>query len=111
MDIYFKAKKLQKACSEEKEMRKQLGTKCAEKLKQRMMELKAADSLFDISHLPPCRCHELTGKRAGQFSVDLENPYRLLFLPANDPIPLLIEGGIDRKRVNEIEIIEISDTH
>ncbi|MCX5845602.1 MAG: type II toxin-antitoxin system RelE/ParE family toxin [Deltaproteobacteria bacterium] len=111
MDIYFRTKKLQKICSEEKEMQKQLGMKCAEKLKQRMMELKAADALSDISHLPPSRCHELSGKRARQFSVDIEQPYRLLFVPTNNPIPRLKDGGIDKQRVTEIEIIEITDTH
>lgn len=107
MVIFFKTKKLQKICSEAREMRKQLGIKAAEKLQQRMMELKAAD----MSHLPPTRCHELTGNRAGQFSVDLEHPYRLLFVPANDPLPFKRSGGIDRQRVTEIEIIEITDTH
>ena len=111
MDIYFSTKKLQKICSQEKEMNKALGAKCAEKLKQRMMELRAADALSDISHLPPPRCHELFGERSGQFSVDLEQPHRLLFIPANDPVPLLEDGGIDRKRVTEIEIIEITDPH
>ena len=92
-------------------MVKQLGAKSANKLKQRMMELGAYDTLSDISHLPPPRCHELTGKDAGTFSVDLEHPYRLLFIPANDPVPVCSDGGIDRKQVTEIEIIEIRDTH
>ena len=92
-------------------MVKQLGAKSAGKLKQRLMELGAAVTLADISHLPPARCHELTGKEAGTFSVDLEHPYRLLFISADDPIPLLDGGGIDRKQVKEIEIIGIKDTH
>jgi proteic killer suppression protein len=75
------------------------------------MELKAADTLSDISHLPPARCHEMTGNRAGQFSVDLEHPYRLLFVPANAPIPCPEGGGFDREQVTEIEIIEVADTH
>jgi len=75
------------------------------------MELGAAETLADISHLPPARCHELTEKDAGTFSVDLEHPYRLLFISADDPVPLLADGGIDRKQVKEIEIIEIKDTH
>jgi len=79
-------------------MVKQLGAKNAGKLKQRLMELGAADTLADISHLPPARCHELTGKDAGIFSVDIENPYRLLFISADDPVPLLADGGIDRKQ-------------
>lgn len=81
------------------------------KLQQRMMELSAVDTLGDISHLPPPRCHELTGKRTGQFSVDLVHPYRLIFIPADDPIPRTREGKIDIDRVCAIEIIEIKDTH
>ncbi|PKN04794.1 MAG: killer suppression protein [Deltaproteobacteria bacterium HGW-Deltaproteobacteria-9] len=92
-------------------MVKHLGAKNTRKLKQRLMELGAADTLADISHLPPVRCHELTGKDAGIFSVDVEHPYRLLFMSADDPVPLLADGGIDRKQVKEIEIIEIKDTH
>jgi plasmid maintenance system killer protein len=111
MKIYFRTNKLQKICSLDREMVKQVGAKNAGKLKQRMMELSAADMLSDISHLPPPRCHELTGKDAGTFSVDLEHPYRLLFIPANDPVPLCSDGGIDRTQVTEIEIIEIRDTH
>jgi len=85
--------------------------KCAEKLKQRLMELKAADTLSDISYLPSPRCHALTGNKNGQFSVDMEHPYRLLFVPVNHPLPLHEDGGIDREKVTEIEIIEIADTH
>jgi proteic killer suppression protein len=111
MLIYFRTKKLQKLCSEQREMQKQLGQAMARKLMQRMTELKAAEALSDISHLPPPRCHELTGNRAGQFSVDLEHPYRLLFIPADDPIPYREDKGIDLALVKEIEIIDIEDTH
>jgi hypothetical protein len=58
MKIYFRTNKLQKICSLDREMVKQVGAKNAGKLKQRMMELSAADMLSDISHLPPPRCHE-----------------------------------------------------
>ena len=81
------------------------------KLQQRLMELKAAPCLDDISKVPPPRCHPLSGDRDGQLSVDLEHPYRLLFIPANDPIPLTQDGGLDWAKVTEIEIVEITDTH
>lgn len=90
---------------------KELGAVRARKLQQRLAELNAADVLSDISHLPPPRCHALTGNRTGQFSVDLDHPYRLLFIPADDPIPYREDGGIDLALVTEIEIIEIVDTH
>ncbi len=111
MDIYFKTKKLQKLCSVSREAQRHLGAKRARRLQQRMMELKAAISLDDISSLPPARCHELTGNRKGQLSVDLEHPYRLVFIPANNPIPKAADGGLDWPEVTEIEIIEIVDTH
>ena len=81
------------------------------KLQQRLMELKAAPCLDDISKVPPPRCHPLSGDRDGQLSVDLEHPYRLLFIPANDPIPVTQNGGLDWTKVTEIDIIEITDTH
>ena len=71
----------------------------------------AAVTLDDISRVPPARCHELTANRQGQLSVDLKHPYRLLFIPANDPVPRKVDGGLDWARVTEIEIIEIADTH
>jgi proteic killer suppression protein len=43
--------------------------------------------------------------------VDLEHPYRLLFIPADDPIPYREDKGIDLALVKEIEIIDIEDTH
>ena len=111
MVIYFKTKNLQKLCSKRSEAIKTLGAKRGSKLMQRMMELRAAESLADISKLPPARCHKLTGNRKGRFSVDLEHPYRLLFIPADNPIPEHKGGGLDWAAVTRVEIIELADTH
>jgi len=111
MLIYFHTSKLQKICNTEREAVKKLGPRCARKLMQRLQELDAAECLADISRVPPPRCHELTGNRNEQLSVDLQHPYRLLFIPANDPVPQTADGGLDWEKVTEIEIIEIADTH
>ncbi len=111
MKIYFKTKKLEKICSRKKESVKAVGDKNSRKLLQRMMELKAADTLDDISNFPPARCHELSGNRKRQFSVDINRNYRLLFISANDPVPEKDDGGLDKNRITEVEIIEIEDTH
>lgn len=110
MQITFRTKKLQKSCNSETEMLKAFGAPRTRKLKQRLMELSAADNLSQISRVPPPRCHELIANRQGQLSVDLDHPYRLIFIPANDPIPKK-NGGLDWEAVTEIEIIEIADTH
>jgi len=92
-------------------MERELGTDMAKRLRQRLIELQAANTLADMSYLPPARCHELTGNLKEHFSVDLTHPYRLLFVPDHDPIPRRPDGGIDRSAVTTIEVIDIEDTH
>ena len=111
MDIYFKTRKLQKLCSKESLATKELGAKSARKLQQRLMELYAADTLDDISKLPPARCHELKGNRKGQLAVDLAEGLRLVFIPATNPAPTKEAGGLDWRKVTEIEIIAIENYH
>ncbi len=111
MKICFSNKKLQKICNISKEANGVLGPESAKKLQQRLMELKAAVNLADVSRLPPTRCHELKN-RNGQLSVDLKHPYRLLFVPAHNPMPENDTGGLDWSKVTEIEIVGINiDTH
>ena len=111
MIIFFRTNKLQKQCSSVKETLRAFGATRARKLQQRLMELKAATNLNQIARVPPARCHELTGNRQGQLSVDLDHPYRLIFIPANDPVPRREDGGLDWEWVTEVEIVEIADTH
>ncbi len=111
MKVYFKTKKLEKVCNKQKEAVKAFGAKRAQRLLQRMMELKAADTLNDITNLPPARCHELSGNRKRQFSVDINRNYRMLFISVNNPTPEKDDGGLDKNQITEIEIIKIEDTH
>ena len=59
----------------------------------------------------PGRCHELAGDRSGQLSLDLDHPYRLIFKPATEPIPLKPDGGLDWTRVDAVLILGVEDTH
>ncbi len=59
----------------------------------------------------PGRCHELLYDRAGQLSLDLDRPYRLIFAPAHEPIPVKSDGGLDWKEVTAIKILGVEDTH
>jgi proteic killer suppression protein len=110
MVVSYHTNKLRKVCNEEKAGIKAMGAECARKLRQRLAELAAAEALADISHLPPSRCHELTN-RGGVFSVDLQHPYRLLLIPANEPVPRKPDGGLDLNQITAVEITGIEDTH
>ena len=111
MDILFADNKLEKECNDFRRLQKAHGEKRAKRIRQRLDELRAADALCDISHLPPPRMHQLVGNREGQFSVDLDHPYRLIFIVANEPVPLKVDGGIDLSKVTIILIIGVEDTH
>lgn len=113
MDITFATKKLRKELNEEKAMVKAHGPIRAKKLKVVLAMMRAAPNLgmFAPPMSPPHRCHELTGNRLGQLTVDLDHPYRLVFEPNHNPRPIRLEGGLDWKQVTAIKIIEIEDTH
>ena len=82
----------------------------AKKIRQRLDDLRAAQVLEDLRHAPG-RCHELKGDRAWQLSLDLDHPYRLIFEPANNPIPTKEDGGLDWTGVTAVIIIGVEDTH
>jgi len=111
MDILFKTKKLTKMFNDQKLLIQTQGTKRAKLIRRRLDDLRAAKTLEEISHLPPARCHELKGNRLGQLSVDLDHPYRLIFRPADNPLPTKPDGGLDWNRVTAIEILGVEDTH
>src|SRR5258707_5011598 len=95
MEISFASRKMQKSCSSEKAMRAAYGVNTAKKLKLRLAELEAAASLEDLRRLPQASCHEYKGSGQGHLSEDLADPYRLIFEPANDPVPSKEVHGLD----------------
>jgi len=110
MIIDFRTKKLEKTFNSGKALQSEYG-KNARFIMRRMKVLRAASSFAQISHLPPERRHELTGQMKGTFAVDLKQPFRLLFKPANSPVPLLVDGGIDLNQVTAITILRVEDYH
>jgi proteic killer suppression protein len=92
-----------------RELRKKHGAVRTTKIQQRLKHLAAAETLADMRSMPG-RCHELRGDRAGQLSLDLDHPYRLLFRPAGNPGPGP-GGGLDWSAVRAVVVIGVEDTH
>ena len=113
MDLFISDKKLRRAI-EDDTVSGRYGTAMAKKIKLRLAALQAAESLGDFwpPNSGPERCHELIGNRAGTFSVDLKQPYRLLFKPIEATPP--IDRSDEKERwdsITSIEILAIEDTH
>ena len=92
-------------------MVREFGADSSKKLGMRLQAIEAAESLAHLFTLPQCRCHPLTGDRKGQFAVDLKHPFRLVFEPRHDPMPLADDGGIDLIRVTAVEVLAVEDYH
>lgn len=111
MEVLFKSAKLQNICNSEKALQREYGTENAARIARRLVEMQAVSTLADLFTLPQARCHPLTGDRAGKFAVDCKHPYRLVFAPADEPIPTKPDGGIDVARVTKVRVLEIVDYH
>jgi plasmid maintenance system killer protein len=113
MEIRAKGK-LKAALENEALCQQQYGRDMTKKIMMRSGALRAAKSLADF--WPPMsgpeRCHELKGELAGMFSVNLKQPYRLLFVPIEENARS--DCSDKQKRwasITRIEIVGIEDTH
>ena len=110
MEISFADEALRAVCNTERELKKAYGKQRAKLMRRRLDDLDAVDNLAHMRQLPG-RCHELKGNHAGQLSLDLDGPYRLIFRPNHDPLPTKLDGGLDWTRVTAITVLGVEDTH
>jgi proteic killer suppression protein len=110
VNITFASKKLKKIANDDRKMVKDLGKVRADKLRTRLSQLQDAATLEDVRYLPG-NYHELTGDRKGQWACELDQPYRLIFTPHEDPIPTNEHGQYIWPQILGIEVIEIINYH
>lgn len=110
MKITFADKKLEKLVNDDRKMIRVLGTIRANILRRRLTQLEDATNLEEIRNLPG-NYHELTGNRKGQWGCDLDQPYRLVFFPHENPIPINEDGQFIWLEISGVEVIEIINYH
>ncbi|WP_460546098.1 type II toxin-antitoxin system RelE/ParE family toxin [Echinicola sediminis] len=91
-------------------MVKEFGKVRAQKLRQRLVQLSYGSNLEEVRHLPG-NFHELKDNRKGQWACDLDQPYRLIFTPHEDPIPTNGDGQYIWVEIKGVEVIEITNYH
>ena len=111
MEITFISAKLAKELADEKAILRKYGPDNGRRICQRLVQLMVAESLEVVRSLPQMRAHELAGDRAGQISVDVKHPRRLLLVPDHPEIPRKPDGGLDWNRVTKVKILGVIDTH
>jgi proteic killer suppression protein len=102
MNIEYKSSKIRIVCEDPQKAQKEYGKQIANKLTQRVGEIKAADNLHTISLIPAAELHILQGKRQNQYAVTLVHPFRLVF-------STIVKKGVDITNLKEIEIVKIEE--
>ena len=96
--------------NDDRALSKAYGPEMAKRIRRRLDDLAAADTLQTMRSLPG-RCHELEGNRKGELAIDLVHPRRLIFAPDHVPLPSKPDGGLDWTKVTAIRVIEVVDYH
>ena len=110
IEIAFQTEKLQAFYGSPKNVARKYGYEVEKKLRSRLDDLEAAQSLQDMRSLPG-RWEELTHDRFGQFSARLHGGYRLIVKSQKQPPPAKADGGLDWHAIDSIFILEVVDYH
>lgn len=101
MEVLYKDNKLEKLCTDEREMRRKRPD-LEKKLRLRINALRAADTIGDLPQDDPGGAwHELKGNFAGIWAGELSGNWRLLVEPS--PLKSLSAA--------EVTVIDIEDYH
>jgi proteic killer suppression protein len=110
VDILFRTTEMAKDMNDGKARVRKYGPERAKRIALRLDQMHASANLavFRAVH---ARCHRLSGDRSGQWSADLDGPYRLIFEVADEPEPQDAYGRLDTAAVRRVRIIDVTDTH
>ena len=110
MDISYANSRIRKICTDTKIAQKELGKAGAQMLQERLRQMRVAENL-EVLRFAAGDWHELKGDRKGQLACSLLKMTRLIFTPANDPLPTKSDGGLDWSQVTAVENLEVHDYH
>lgn len=94
-----------KILTNERMIKKTIYSVFIKKIINRMSEIRAANNLDEIPHLPPPRRHKLEGDYNDCWGIDISKNFRIVLKPIGK------WNESDLKTINEIKILSIEDYH
>jgi len=110
MNIIFANKNLKKYANNAGLAKQKLGPKRADLYQRRLQDMADANSFNDLQYLPG-NYHQLRNDRKDQWACDLDQPYRLIFMPGESPVPKDQHGKQILSEIHIVEILEIINYH
>lgn len=102
MNLSFENKDLRLICEDEIKALERLGSDIASKLKSRLADMRAAESVTDLIVGNP---REMVYQDMPAFKIDLSPKECLIFCPVHSKLPVLLNGSIDWHNVSRIKLI------
>jgi toxin HigB-1 len=109
IEIAWSDRKLANSSKTDRAGQKRFGQHRWKLLRRRLAALEGAATLRDLRGVGGF--HVLTADLAGSFALALDGPYRLLFRPDHDPVPLFDDGGVNEAAVTRVLIEGVSNYH
>lgn len=94
-EIAYADRRIEKICTQQRTMNKELGADAAKQLRKRIAQLRAAESMRDLL-LGPGRWETLTADRSGQWSARLSRNWRIIVVEEHGaPLTVTIQEFVD----------------
>lgn len=106
MIIAFETKRLREICEDDAVAINELGTSVAEALKQRLADVRAAESISDLIVGSPCP----SGPDSSTLTISLNSSVRTVWSPNHVSPPRNSAGHIDWSRARRLLLREIAGT-
>jgi len=104
MIIAFDSKKLREICEDDAVAVKELGSPAAEALRQRLADLRAAESIRDLLVGNP----RTSGAENATLTIDLTAAARTIWSQNHTTPPRTSLGDIDWERTGRVRLVEIA---
>jgi proteic killer suppression protein len=94
--VKFRTRKLEKCFLQSKQAIRAFGDQVGRRYIERINIIKASNNLAELEKLPGLRCHPLKEDRAGQYAVNLNGFYRLIFTFEDDVLNIAMIEEISK---------------
>lgn len=111
MTITYATAKLESEFKDARLLLRNRGKNQADKIKLRLDSMIGADHLGILRPPTPGKFHPLHENKAGLIACHLDEPYRLIFEPDHNPLPMLAAGGLDWNQVTRVKILGVLNYH